>query len=80
VEEDVNRQSSFVSKNSKLSTHNSELPSMQLTGSIEALQESIGRLRKNSESTLEFTSLHVWDNRSRSRRMLKKAVQQGRSE
>lgn len=38
VEEDVNRQSLFVANNSKLSTHNLELPSMQLTGSIEALQ------------------------------------------
>jgi hypothetical protein len=27
-----------------------------------------------------FTTLHVWDNRSTSRRMLKKSVQQGRSE
>ena len=27
-----------------------------------------------------FTALHIWDNRNTSRRMLKKAVQQGRSE
>ena len=29
---------------------------------------------------LDFTGLHVWDNRSTPRRMLKKAVQQGHSE
>ena len=32
------------------------------------------RVRRN------FTGLHVWDSRSTPRRMLKKAVQQGRSE
>ena len=44
---------------------------MQLTGSIMALQGPIGRLRKTLRVRWNFTSLHIWDNRSRSRRMLK---------
>jgi hypothetical protein len=38
------------------------------------------RLRKTIAALLEFNGSHVWDAKTFSRRMLKKAVQRGRSE
>jgi hypothetical protein len=38
------------------------------------------RLRKNSVARRNLTGSHGWDNRRIAHRMLKKAVQQGRSE
>jgi hypothetical protein len=50
------------------------------TGMLPCLPKGLAGYGKTLWAHRNFTDLHVWDNRSTPRRMLKKAVQQGRSE